>query len=288
MQYKDKDGTWVTIYTPNERQGGLLWGVEQARADIWGARYVIWRLFLRDFTAQFKQKILGYIWALLGPLLGILNFLFLYFTGVLQPGQGGMPYTLYVLLGSSIWSCLPGALGSVSGGLQAQADLIMRTRIPKIALAVSSLAGLCYSTLIGLITIIVVFLLYGIVPSWYIALYPLLILSLLLLGVAIGLVLAVLGVIARDLTQLTMQGLALVMYITPIIYLPETISNPFVKKLIEWNPLTYLVDVPRSLLVYGTAGNMVPYCWISFGVFVCVILGLRVFYLLEDLVAERL
>ena len=288
MQYKDKDGTWVTIYTPNERQGGLLWGVEQAKDDILGARYVIWRLFLRDFTAQFKQKLLGYIWALLGPLLGILNFLFLYFTGVLQPGQGGMPYTLYVLLGSSIWSCLPGALGAVSGGLQAQADLIMRTRIPKIALAVSSLAGLCYSTLIGLITIIMVFFLYGIVPSWYIVLYPLLILPLLLLGVAIGLVLAVLGVIARDLTQLTMQGLALAMYITPIIYLPDTISNPFVKKLIEWNPLTYLVDVPRSLLFYGTAENIISYCWISLGVLVCVILGLRVFYLLEDLVAERL
>lgn len=288
MHYTDQDGTGVTVYTPNERQGGLLWGMKQAGADVWGARYVIWRLFLRDFTAQFKQKLFGYVWALLGPLLGILNFLFLYFTGVLQPGQGAMPYTLYVLLGSSIWSSLPGALGAVSGGLQAQADLIMRTRIPKIALAISSLAGLCYSLLIGLVTILVVFVLYGFTPSWYILLYPVLILPLLLLGVAVGLVLSVLGVIARDLTQLVMQGLALVMYVTPIIYLPETIANAFVKKVIAWNPLTYLVDVPRSLLVYGHAEKLTTFCWISLAVLVCVVLGLRIFYLLEDLVAERL
>ena len=149
MRYIDEDGMPVTIYQPNEVQGGIIWGLRRAAEDIVVSRHVIMRLFWRDFLAQFRQKVLGYFWALLSPLLSILSFLFLFFIGVLNPGQGEIPYTLYVMVGSTIWGCLPGAMGAVSGGLQAQADLIMRTRIPKLALAVSSLAGLFYGILIS-------------------------------------------------------------------------------------------------------------------------------------------
>lgn len=289
MRYLDtEDGRYITVYQPNERRGGLIWCLKQATDDISASRYVITRLFWRDFIAQFRQKILGYFWALLSPLLGIISFLFLFFIGVLKPGEGEIPYTLYVLVGSTIWGCLPGAMGAVSGGLQAQADLIMRTRIPKLALAMSSLASLMYGILISMVTMAILFLAMGITPSWWFLAYPLLILPMVLLGTAAGLVLSVLGPIARDLVPLATQALALVMYITPVIYVQSTIENPFVKKLIEWNPITYLVDVPRSLLCLGNAEHIGIFLWITVGTVILVTIGLRIFYLLEDLVAERL
>lgn len=288
MRYRDEAGQEITVYTPNERQGGLIWGLKQAWQDLWGARHIIWRLFVRDFTAQFKQRLLGYVWALIGPFMGILNFLFLYFTGVLKPGEGEMPYTLYVLLGSIIWSMLPGALGAVSGGLQAQADLLLRTRIPKMALAMTSMTGLMYGMFVNLITILIVFALYRAWPGWPILLYPFLMLPLLLLGVSMGLILAVVGVIAKDLTTIVMHGLSLLMYITPVIYLRSTITNPWISMLIDWNPITYLVDVPRSLLYYGHSENLGLYCLISGIILLLMPPAIRLFYLLEDLVAERL
>src|ERR1043166_3421742 len=149
MRYIDQDGTQITVYQPNERCGGVLWGLCQAYQDLLASRHVIHQLFRRDFISQFRQKLFGYFWALLSPLLGIFSFLFLFFVGVLSPGEGEIHYTLYVFVGSTIWGCLPGAMGAVSGGLQAQSDLILRTRIPKLALAISSLAGLTYGTIIS-------------------------------------------------------------------------------------------------------------------------------------------
>lgn len=288
MRYLEQDGTPVTVYQPNERRGGLVWGVRQAVDDIVASRHVITRLFWRDFIAQFRQKILGYFWALLSPLLGIVSFLFLFFIGVLNPGEGEIPYTLYVLVGSTIWGCLPGAMGAVSSGLQAQADLIMRTRIPKLALAVSSLAGLLYGIVISMATMAVIFLVMGKAPSGWFITYPLLVLPMVLLGTAAGLVLSVLGPIARDLIPLATQALSLVMYITPVIYVHSSIQNPFVKALIEWNPITYLVDIPRSLICLGRTENFDTYMLVSAGTLFLVMIGLRIFYLLEDLVAERL
>lgn len=288
MKYREDDGSEVVVYTPNERQGGLIWGLLRGFEDISTSRHVIVQLFWRDFIYQFRQKIFGYLWALITPLLGVISFLYLYFMGVLRPGQGEMPYVLYVLIGSNIWSCLPGSLGAVSGGLQAQADLIMRTGIPKLALAVSSLATLAYSILVSMITTALIFLLCGTTPTWWFVLYPLLVLPMLLLGVAVGLVLAVLGSIARDLTPLVTQGLTLIMYVTPVIYVRSSIENSFAKAIIEWNPITYLVDVPRSLIFSGKAENLPAFLWVSLAIIGLVVVGVRVFYLLEDLVAERL
>jgi lipopolysaccharide transport system permease protein len=288
MRYLDEEGVEVTVYQPNERRGGLLWGLRQAREDISASRHVILRLFIRDFVAQFRQKILGYLWALLTPLLSIFSFLFLFFIGVLRPGDGEIPYTVYVLLGSTIWGCLPGAMGAVSNGLQGQADLILRTRIPKLALAISSLAGVAYSMLISMVTMAVVLFIIGVKPTWWFLAYPLLVMPMVLLGTAIGLVLSVLGAIAKDLTPIVVQVLSLVMYVTPVIYMQSTIQNQNVKSLIDWNPISYLVDIPRSLICLGSADNLSSYFLVSTITVVLVVIGLRVFYLLEDLVAERL
>lgn len=288
MRYVDSDGMPVTIYQPNETQGGVIWGIRRAATDISLSRHVIARLFWRDFIAQFRQKLLGYSWALLSPLLGVVSFLFLFFIGVLRPGEGEIPYAVYVMVGSTIWGCLPGAMGAVSGGLQAQADLIMRTRIPKLALALSSLAGLSYGILISMVTITIIFVSMGARPTWWLLAYPLLALPMVLLGTSIGLVLSVLGSIARDLTPMITQILALVMYVTPVIYIHSTIQNTFVNALISWNPMTYLVDVPRSLICLGHADNIGIFLTVAMGTVMLVAIGLRIFYLLEDLVAERL
>ena len=112
--------------------------------------------------------------------------------------------------------------------------------------------------------------------------------SMVLLGTAAGLVLSVLGAIARDLTSLATLAVSLLMYITPVIYLQSTIESPVVRKLIERNPITYLVDVPRSMICLGRSDNLHVFFWLTCGAVALVAVGLRVFYLLEDLVAERL
>lgn len=288
MRHFDEDGTLVTVYLPNDRRGGLIWGLRQAYEDVVASRHVIVRLFWRDFIAQFRQKILGYFWALLSPLLGIASFLFLFLIGVLHPGEGEIPYTLYALVGSTIWGGLPGAMGAVSGGLQAQADLIMRTRIPKLALAVSSLAALVYGIGISMLTMVIIFIIMGFPPSWWFLAYPLLVLPMMMIGTAAGLVLSVLGAIARDLVPMATQALGLLMFLTPVVYLRSTLQNPLVRALIDWNPITYLVDVPRSIVCLGYAQNVGVYLGVALGALALVVVGLRIFYLLEDLVAERL
>src|SRR6185437_7872957 len=122
----------ITIYMANSKGSGLIRTAIRSARDIYTYRYLIWTLFSRDFKAQFKQSILGYFWTALGPILGVFSFAFMNFMGVLNPGATTVPYPVYAFIGISLWGFLTSTVAVMSGGLNAQSDLIMRTNIPKI------------------------------------------------------------------------------------------------------------------------------------------------------------
>src|SRR5262249_61387255 len=93
----------VRVYSAEARGDSLPAVVSRAARELWTTRGVLWRLFLRDFAAQDRQKLFGYLWAFLHPLLAIVAFVFLDHAGVLQPGELDVPYPLYIFLGTRLW-----------------------------------------------------------------------------------------------------------------------------------------------------------------------------------------
>ena len=78
------------------------------------------------------------------------------------------------------------------------------------------------------------------------------------------------------------------MFITPVIYVADTIDNPVVQALIHYNPLSHLVHVPRSLFYLGETTQWGAYALSVAFAAVVFALGVYAFYLLQDKVAERL
>jgi lipopolysaccharide transport system permease protein len=278
----------LVVYKPKIGFDGFLATMAIASRELFSARFVIWRMFWRDFITQFRQKIFGYFWIFLSPFFGIVGFLILYYAGLLRPGETGIPYPLYMFLGTSAWGILPQTMATVSIGLQGQADLIMRTNIPKIALPMSGLANTIYNILINIIVTIPIMFLFGVTPSFWIFAYPLLLAPLLIIGIGMGLILSVLSVIAKDVTGIVTQAVAILMYLTPVIYAKGQINNALLQRFITLNPLTYLVELPRSLITAGQSTYWLEYGIVSLFSFIFFCLCVWVFYTLHDLVAERL
>jgi ABC-type polysaccharide/polyol phosphate export permease len=277
----------VRVYSADTANGGLAASLGKAANELWGGREIIWRLFVRDFISQFRQRMLGYAWACLTPLVGIASFVLLNYAGVLRPGELSIPYPIFVYLGTSVWGLMVGAVSVVSGALLTHGDLILRTSIPKMALAISSVASLVYTQAVNLVVLLGVLIVYGVTPSWGALLFPIMLVPMMLLGVGIGLFLAVTGTIARDVTSIATTLLGLAMYITPVVFAP-TVPNRLLQVAVTYNPLTYLVDEPRNMFIRGQIEH--PLAFASAVIFGLVVLtaGVHVFYLIQDKVAERL
>jgi ABC-type polysaccharide/polyol phosphate export permease len=255
--------------------------------ELFWSRHVIWHLFKRDFVASFRQKLLGYLWIVVAPLLGIASFVFMQSTGILNPGDIGIPYPIYVYIGTTVWGLLINSVTTVAGGLIANTDLIMRTNIPKIGLALTGMANLSYNLLVNLFVLLLIFAYFQIPPSSLALLYPLTVLPIVFLGVGLGLILAVVGTVARDVTVIFVTLLNLAMYVTPVVYTAQ-FSQPLLQKIVHWNPLTYLVDASRSLFVLGTVADPLAYGLAIIFAFFVLWLGIHSFYLIKDKVTERL
>lgn len=283
----NKSNKIIRIYESASDTLGFFSVMGMAWREILFSRHVIWHLFKRDFVAQFRQKILGYLWIVIAPLMAILPFIFLHRAGMLSPGTMDMPYPIYIVMGMGIWGFLTNAFVVVSGGLQGNQDLILRTNIPKITFAITGMANILYSMFVHCIVVFLLALLLGLTPSLWALLYPLALIPVILVGVGLGLMFAVIGTVARDLTGIMTTFLNLLMFLSPVVYKPE-FSNSVLKAIVDWNPMTYLVDTPRSLFILGEFPN--PQAFVAATLFSIVIMGsgLYSFYLIKDKVAERL
>jgi lipopolysaccharide transport system permease protein len=276
----------VTVYSPNGGRGGL--SAFRFVRDIYVHRHLVWSLFARDFRAQFKQNLLGYAWAVLTPLLGVFSFVFMNYTGILNPGPLEVPYPIYAFVGTSLWSFLTGTIMLMGNGLKGQAELIMRTNVPKVALAASSLASIGYAVLTNLAMILIMMIIFHVPLGWNCLAFLPLILPMIMLGIGIGLAASVISIIIKDTVTIITQTLTIVMFLTPVIYVAKNLKGRLLYKVMMDNPLTYLVDVPRSIL-FGQGTEYWPqFIGVTLLSFAVLLLGAKIFEIVQDLIAERL
>lgn len=277
-----------TVYRPNQRHelGFFVTWVVMAK-NVINSRELIWQLFKRDFLAGYKKSFIGFSWIFLSPVVAIISWVFMQKTGLLNPGDVGIPYPAYVLLGSSMWALFMGFYSSARGTLAAGSSFIMQVNYPHEALLFKQVAQELANFSISFGLNIAVLLFYGVELNWKSVLFPLVILPLFFLGGAIGLIASMISVVAFDVSKGMNMLMGLLLYITPIIYSPQ-VDNPLVKSVIRWNPLTYLVCSARDIIIYGRLYEPQGYAVCSALALLLFLFSWRLFYVSENKLIERM
>jgi len=276
------------IYTPHARtETGFFatWAI--MAGNIVRSRELIVQLFKRDFFAAYKKSFLGMCWVFISPLVGILSWVFMNAAGVLNPGDVGIPYPAYVLLGSSIWGIFMGFYLAAAGTLDSGAAFILQVKYPHEALLIKQVAQQLANFFISFTMTVAVLILFGVVPHWKIVLVPALLLPLFFLGSAIGLIVSVLNVVSTDFQRAADKLLGLCLFATPVIYSAH-LPHPLLRNVIRWNPLTYLVGGVRDVIIYGTMDRWDLFAYAALFSLVFFLFSWRLFYVSEERVIEKM
>jgi lipopolysaccharide transport system permease protein len=276
------------IYEPNQRLkiGWVRTWIILVRNIIqsWG---LIYQLFRRDFLMSYKKSFIGAGWIFISPLLGIVSWVFYNATGILQPGDVGMPYPAYVLLSTSIYGLFGGFYTAASGTLNAGLGFITQVNYPHdVLLLKQALVQIANFAVVFLINIIVL-LCYGVIPSVYIFLLPVLILPIFFIGSSIGLFSCIIEVVASDINKGITFLIGILLFITPVIYSAK-VQDPFLQKIIKWNPLTYLIGGARDMIIYGKIEHLNKYLICAGVSFLLFLFSWRIFYITEQRVIEKM
>ncbi len=278
----------ITIYEPHQRAkiGWFkTWGI--LIQNIIDSRELIFQLFKRDFLMSHKKSFLGMTWLILTPIMGIISWVFMNATGILMPGDVGIPYPAYVLLSTSIYGLFMSFYSGAAGTLEAGRGFINQVKFNHDALLVKQLMQQLANFLISFILTIIVLLVFGVIPSWMIILFPILIIPMMLLGAGMGLISSVISVVAPDIQKAITFLMGLLMYVTPVIY-SENVTDPLLQTVIKYNPLTYLIGTVRDSMIYGRIEHFDRFMISSLISLLFFLVTWRLFFISEEKVIEKM
>ena len=277
----------IVVYEPDQRvRLGFVLGWKAMIENVMNSRELIWQLFKRDLLAGSKQSLLGLLWIVISPLVGILSWVLMYEAGVLRPGALDVPYALYVLFGTAIWGLFMAFYSTAASSLTSVGGLLIQAKFSHEALVAQQMAHTVIVVIVNILLLMAVWGIFGTTFHWSALLFPFSLIPLFLFGAGIGMVVSVFAVLVRDMTKTITTLLGLAMFMTPVVYASD-VQSAWLQRLIAWNPLTYLVGGARDVVLEGRIGYPTGYAasvLLAASVFLA---AWRLFFLSEQKVAEK-
>lgn len=277
--------TQEVVYTPDAHLG-FGWHVwrEMAR-ELIQSRELMWRLFLRDLSARYRQSVFGYVWAVMPAIVTVVTFTYLKGSGTLPIGQTNMPYSAYVLLGMSVWQLFATGLTRTTQSLVQASAIITKINFARETLVLAAFGESIFNFLIRIVLIAGVFAWFGIVPAWTVIFVPFVLIPLVLMTVGFGFILSIANGVFRDIGSSLGLVLTFAMFLTPVIYPPPT---EWPKVLINYlNPVSPFIIATRDLTTKGTLSQPDGLLWVSVFSLLVFLVAWRIFHLAMSRIAER-
>ena len=214
--------------------------------ELFAARELIWRLIYRDIATRYRQSFLGYIWALVPPLLTVTVFAFLARHRVVNMGATEMPYVVHALWSLTLWHLFAETLHGSTNSLVNAGPLVTKINFTKEALVMAALGQPIIDFLIRLAPVAVVMIVYGFTPSLQMIWIPLVVLATVMMALGLGFVFSIVNLVFRDVGSVISVILTFAVFLAPILY-PPPVTAPF-----DWvnilNPFSPLLIASQDLM----------------------------------------
>ncbi|MEY4489950.1 MAG: hypothetical protein RIQ79_2458 [Verrucomicrobiota bacterium] len=222
-------------------------------------RYLLWQFSKRQIEQRHRGSALGMSWSVLQPLLmmGIYTVVFgLIFKGHYAgaKNQSTMDYALGVFLSITIFQTLAEVIGSSTGSVLGQPNLVKKVVFPLEILPIASTAAALYQFGISLLLVLIGVATIGEGLSLHSLLFFVTILPLLPLALGLALFLSSLGVFLRDIQYATGPFCLVLMYSSAVFYSAEMIPPP-IWAWLKYNPILHIVEQARAVLLWHQNPN---------------------------------
>ena len=221
--------------------------------EVWRYRDLMMLFVRRDFVAQYKQTILGPLWHIIQPVLTTIMFLLVFGTIANIPTDDIEPILFY-MSGITIWNYFSTCLTATSNTFVANASIFGKVYFPRLVLPLSIVISniIKFGIQFGILILgMLWFAIFENIPiafgiNWL--LIPVLVLIMAGTGLGLGIIISSLTTKYRDFAVLIGFAIQLLMYATPVAYPLSFLKNKSYVSLIEWNPLSPIVEGFRYAL----------------------------------------
>ena len=213
--------------------------------ELWEYKELFYFFTWRDIKIKYKQTALGFLWAILQPLLMMLIFTFFFGRALNVPSQG-LPYPVFVFSGLLLWNTFSSGLTNSANSMVNNAQIIKKIYFPRLIIPVSSILVALFDFLMTFILFVPLLLFYQQPVAWVAALcWPIALMVCLVATLGPGCLLAALNVKYRDFRYVIPFLVQILFFLTPVIYPVSLITHPVLQYLLVMSPMYAGVELFR-------------------------------------------
>ncbi|MEN9907179.1 MAG: hypothetical protein RLZZ540_320 [Bacteroidota bacterium] len=250
MKETDKqDEDWLFEITPKNKFFSFN------LKEVWQYRDLLLLFVKRDVVTVYKQTVLGPLWYLIQPLFTSITFTIIFNT-VAGIQTGSVPPFLFNLAGITVWNYFTACLNGTSNTFASNAGIFGKVYFPRLIMPLSVVISNLLKFGIQFFIFIAFYLYFycrgaSISMNPFVVFFPFLVVMMGVLGLGLGMIISSLVTKYRDFGYLIGFGVQLLMYLSAVVYPMALISEKMPKYawLIHYNPLAYIVETTRNLLL---------------------------------------
>ena len=233
-------------------------------AGLYRYRDLLREMVTRDFSARYKQTILGPAWFIINPLITTAVFMVVFGKVVGVPTDGIHP-ALFYLAGLLPWTYFSQVLAGTGNTLHGNLHLFAKVYFPRLIVPLSVLCSNLIPVLIQGVSMAVIytFIAWGHPevtsrPTLWLLAFPLLILHTAVLALGVGLILSAISAKYKDFSHLSGYLVQMWMFASPIIYPFSRIPEKW-----QWaaaiNPMTSIIEAFRAMALGAPGVSVATY-----------------------------
>ncbi len=228
--------------------------------SVWVHRQLIRQMAWREVVGRYKGSVLGLLWSFINPLLMLAVYTFVFAVvfkarwGGVGDEQSNVSFALILFVGLIMHALLAEVLNRAPGLILGNVNYVKKVVFPLEILPVISLISALFHALTSLAVLMIALLLINGYLPWTAVLIPFVMLPLATLVLGLAWILASLGVYLRD-TGHTIGIVTTVMLFVSTVFFPLSALPEKYHPFIMANPLTFIINQSREVLVFGNWPN---------------------------------
>jgi lipopolysaccharide transport system permease protein len=237
-------------------------------------RQLIIQMTKREVVGRYKGSAMGLAWSFFNPVFMLVIYTFV-FSDIFKSRWGGdagndskTQFAVILFVGMIVLNLFSEVLNRAPNMILSNVNYVKKVIFPIEILPVVAMGAALFHSLISLGVLLIAFALFNGYLHWTAILTPLVFLPLVILTTGIAWMLASLGVFLRDVGQTIGIITTVLMFLSPVFYPVTAVPERF-RPFIMANPLTFIIEQAREVLIWGHLPN-----WFGLSIYTLVAVGI--------------
>ncbi|ABR77904.1 TPA: ABC transporter permease [Klebsiella pneumoniae] len=245
--------------------------------SIYTHRSIILQMTKRDVIGRYKGSVMGVLWSFLNPLFMLTVYTFVFsvvFKARWSTGgdESRTQFAIILFVGMIVHGFFGEVINRAPQIILNNTNYVKKVIFPLETLSVISLVAALFHTAISLLVLLTAFVIFNGFIHWTIIFIPLVFLPLVIFSLGLSWILASLGVFLRDVSQTTVIITTVLMFLSPVFFPISALPEKY-HIWIMLNPLTFIIEQARTVLIWGGVPNFMGILLYTVGASIVAWLG---------------